>query len=113
MSAKLFSAALLAGMLAISGCAQPEPDPVFSPPVYDKYGNVSGGGPCVPADADPNSTYDPQLPPCEPPGCPPGQQAVGTAAGQTRCIPIDRGNEPDQPGGRQPGPNDPPTAAAN
>lgn len=58
---KLKFAALGAFSLVLTACAQPEPDPVYVQPSYDKVGNAS---------------------------CPGGYQLATTEAGQTVCSPI-------------------------
>ena len=54
-------AAVCAFALVLGACAQPEPDPVYIQPNYDKVGN---------------------------PSCVEGYQLATTEAGQTVCTPV-------------------------
>lgn len=53
--------ALSAFALVLTACAQPEPEPVYVQPIYDKIGNAT---------------------------CPGGYQLATTEAGETVCTPI-------------------------
>ena len=53
--------ALAAFAFVLSACAQPEPEPVYMQPSYDKIGNAS---------------------------CPAGYQLATTAEGETVCAPL-------------------------